>query len=55
MTGKPQEGISFLLIDMHSEGIEVRPIKTIDGEHEINEVFLTNVKVPVENLVEKKK
>ena len=49
--GKPQEGISFLLIDMHSEGIEVRPIKTIDGEHEINEVFLTNVKVPVENLV----
>ena len=49
--GKPQEGISFLLMDMHSEGIEVRPIKTIDGEHEINEVFLTNVKVPVENLV----
>ena len=50
-TGKPQEGISFLLIDMHSEGIEVRPIKTIDGEHEINEVFLTNVKVPIKNLV----
>ena len=49
--GKPQEGISFLLIDMHSEGIEVRPIKTIDGEHEINEVFLTNVKVPIKNLV----
>ena len=51
--GKPQEGISFLLIDMHSEGIEVRPIKTIDGEHEINEVFLTNVKVPNKNLVGK--
>ena len=50
-TGKPQEGISFLLIDMHSEGIEVRPIKTIDGEYEINEVFLTNVKVPIKNLV----
>ena len=49
--GKPQEGISFLLIDMHSEGIEVRPIKTIDGEHEINEVFLTNVRVPIKNLV----
>ena len=49
--GKPQEGISFLLIDMHSEGIEVRPIKTIDGEHEINEIFLTNVKVPAVNLV----
>ena len=49
--GKPQEGISFLLIDMNSDGIEVRPLRTIDGEHEINEVFLTNVKVPIENLV----
>ena len=48
---KPQEGISFLLIDMDSPGVEVRPIVTIDGEHEINEVFLTDVKVPVENLV----
>jgi alkylation response protein AidB-like acyl-CoA dehydrogenase len=49
--GKPQEGISFLLIDMNSPGIEVRPIITLDGEHEVNDVFLTDVKVPVENLV----
>ena len=48
---KKQEGISFLLIDMKSPGIEVRPIVTIDGGREINEVFLTDVKVPVENLV----
>ncbi|RCW63617.1 acyl-CoA dehydrogenase family protein [Pseudorhodoferax soli] len=50
-TAKKQEGISFLLIDMRMPGIEVRPIITIDGEHEVNEVFLTNVEVPVENLV----
>ena len=49
--GKKQEGISFLLIDMNSPGIEVRPIVTIDGGREINEVFLTDVKVPAENLV----
>ena len=49
--GKRQEGISFLLIDMKTPGIEVRPIVTIDGGREINEVFLTDVKVPVENLV----
>ncbi len=48
---KKQEGISFLLIDMKTPGIEVRPIITIDGGREINEVFLTDVKVPVENLV----
>ena len=48
---KKQEGISFLLIDMNTPGIEVRPIVTIDGGREINEVFLTDVKVPVENLV----
>jgi len=48
---KKQEGISFLLIDMKTPGIEVRPIVTIDGGREINEVFLTDVKVPVENLV----
>ncbi|MGI9426488.1 MAG: acyl-CoA dehydrogenase family protein [Hyphomicrobiaceae bacterium] len=48
---KAQEGISFLLIDMDSPGIEVRPIITLDGEHEVNEVFLTDVKVPVENRV----
>jgi alkylation response protein AidB-like acyl-CoA dehydrogenase len=48
---KAQEGISFLLIDMNAPGVEVRPIITLDGEHEVNEVFLTDVKVPVENLV----
>ncbi|PWE16430.1 pimeloyl-CoA dehydrogenase large subunit [Marinicauda salina] len=49
--GKKQEGISFLLVDMNSTGVEVRPIRLIDGGHEVNEVFLTDVKVPVENLV----
>ena len=48
---KKQSGISFLLIDMTSPGIEVRPIITLDGEHEVNEVFFTDVRVPVENLV----
>lgn len=46
-----QQGISFLLIDMVTPGIEIRPITTIDGHHHLNEVFLTNVCVPVENLV----
>ena len=49
--GKPQEGISFLLIDMNTPGVTVRPIILLDGEHEVNEVFFDNVKVPVENLV----
>ena len=49
--GKPQEGISFLLIDMKTEGIDVKPIITLDGGHEVNEVFLEDVKVPAENLV----
>jgi pimeloyl-CoA dehydrogenase large subunit len=48
---KPQEGISFLLVDMKSPGITVRPIITIDGAHEVNEVFFDDVKVPVANLV----
>ncbi|MFC3614448.1 acyl-CoA dehydrogenase family protein [Lutimaribacter marinistellae] len=48
---KQQEGISFLLIDMNTPGIEVRPIILLDGEHEVNEVFFDDVKVPVENLV----
>ena len=50
-TQKKQEGISFLLIDMKTEGIEVKPIITIDGDHEVNSVFFTDVKVPAENLV----
>ena len=49
--GKPQQGISFLMIDMRSDGVEVRPIKTIDGGEEINEVWFTDVKVPIKNLV----
>ncbi|MBL3703834.1 pimeloyl-CoA dehydrogenase large subunit [Sulfitobacter sp. BDSS02] len=48
---KQQEGISFLLIDMDTPGIEVRPIILLDGVHEVNEVFFDDVKVPVENLV----
>ncbi|MCB1547494.1 MAG: acyl-CoA dehydrogenase family protein, partial [Hyphomicrobiaceae bacterium] len=48
---KKQEGISFLLIDMKTPGVSVRPIITLDGEHHVNEVFFDNVKVPVTNLV----
>jgi alkylation response protein AidB-like acyl-CoA dehydrogenase len=48
---KRQEGISFLLIDMRSPGITVRPIILMDGGHDVNEVFFDDVKVPVENLV----
>jgi pimeloyl-CoA dehydrogenase large subunit len=50
-TAKKQMGISFLLIDMKSEGVRLRPIETIDGGHEVNEIFFDNVRVPVENLV----
>ena len=50
-TAKQQQGISFLLIDMTSPGITVRPIVTIDGGREVNEVFFDNVRVPAENLV----
>ncbi|MGB3069736.1 MAG: acyl-CoA dehydrogenase family protein [Ottowia sp.] len=49
--GKPQTGISFLLIDMKSPGLTVRPIKLLDGECEVNDVFFDNVEVPVENLI----
>ncbi|HRH87121.1 MAG TPA: acyl-CoA dehydrogenase family protein [Rubrivivax sp.] len=48
---KKQEGISFLLVDMKSPGVEVRPIVTLDGDREVNEVFLTDVRVPADNLV----
>ncbi|MFL5227874.1 MAG: pimeloyl-CoA dehydrogenase large subunit [Microvirga sp.] len=51
MAVKKQEGISFLLIDMKTPGITVRPIRTIDGGEEVNEVFLDDVRVPAENLV----
>lgn len=50
-SGKPQQGISFLLLDMKSPGVRVRPIKTFDLCHHVNEVFLDEVRVPVENLV----
>lgn len=50
-TVKRQQGISFLLIDMNTPGIEVRPIYSIDGHHHLNEVYFTDVKVPAENLV----
>ncbi|WPH21758.1 acyl-CoA dehydrogenase family protein [Variovorax paradoxus] len=49
--GKPQTGISFLLLDMKSPGVTVRPIKLLDGSHEVNEVFFDNVEVPAENLI----
>ncbi len=50
-SGKKQQGISFLLIDMKSPGITVRPIDTIDGFHHLNEVFFEDVRVPVENRI----
>lgn len=49
--GKPQQGISFLLIDMKTPGVEVKPIYTIDDEHHLNEVYFSDVRVPAENLV----
>jgi alkylation response protein AidB-like acyl-CoA dehydrogenase len=49
--GKKQEGISFLLIDMKTPGITVRPIVLLDGEPEVNEVWFENVEVPVENRI----
>jgi alkylation response protein AidB-like acyl-CoA dehydrogenase len=49
--GKPQTGISFLLIDMKSPGVTVRPTVLLDGEAEVNEVFFDDVEVPIENLI----
>ena len=48
---KKQAGISFLLIDMKTPGVSVRPIKLIDGGHEVNEVFFSDVRVPADQLV----
>ena len=50
-SAKKQEGITFILVDMKTPGITVRPIQTIDGSHEVNEVFFDDVKVPVENRI----
>ena len=49
--GKPQTGISFLLIDMKSPGVSVRPIKLLEGGHEVNDVFFDNVEVPADQLI----
>jgi alkylation response protein AidB-like acyl-CoA dehydrogenase len=49
--GKPQAGISFLLVDMKSPGLTIRPIKLLDGEYDVNDVFFDDVEVPVENLI----
>lgn len=48
---KKQEGISFFLVNMNTPGLTVRPIELIDGEHEVNEVFFDNVRIPLENIV----
>jgi alkylation response protein AidB-like acyl-CoA dehydrogenase len=48
---KPQAGISFLLIDMHTPGVTVRPITLLDGTHEVNEVWFEDVQVPVANRI----
>ncbi|RYY32869.1 MAG: hypothetical protein EOP59_18475, partial [Sphingomonadales bacterium] len=50
-SGRKQQGISFILIDMATPGITVRPIPTIDGYHHVNEVFFDDVRVPAENIV----
>jgi len=50
-TVKQQQGISFMLIDMKSPGVTVRPITMVDGTQEVNEVWFENVKVPAENLI----
>ena len=51
LSERPQQGISFLLIDMESPGVDVKPIRNIAGDHEFNQVFFDNVRVPRENLV----
>lgn len=48
---RKQQGISFLLIDMKTPGVTVRPVITLDGRHEVNEVFFEDVRVPAENLI----
>jgi alkylation response protein AidB-like acyl-CoA dehydrogenase len=49
--GRPQQGLSFMLIDLHSPGITIRPIETIDGCHHLNEVTFDDVRVPADNLI----
>jgi alkylation response protein AidB-like acyl-CoA dehydrogenase len=50
-SGRKQQGITFLLLDMNTPGITVRPIETIDGERDANEVFFDDVRVPIDNVV----
>lgn len=50
-SGKPQEGITCLLVDMRSPGIDIKPIITIGGDHETNQIFLDDVRVPVINRI----
>lgn len=50
-SGKPQAGITFLLLDMATPGITIQPIITLSGEHEVNQVFFDNVRIPVSNRV----
>lgn len=50
-SGKKQQGITFLLLDMKTPGLTVRPIETIDGEHDANEVFFDDVRVPIANRI----
>lgn len=50
-SAKKQQGISFILVDLRTPGVDIRPILTIDGQHHTNEVFFTDVRVPVANLV----
>ncbi|WP_197484335.1 acyl-CoA dehydrogenase family protein, partial [Halioglobus sp. HI00S01] len=49
--GRPQQGISFLLIDMATPGVSVEPIITMAGDHEVNQVFFDNVRVPQSNRI----
>ncbi len=49
--GRPQQGISFLLVDMNSPGVSVEPILTMAGDHEVNQVFFDNVRVPQKNRI----
>ncbi|TRW97811.1 pimeloyl-CoA dehydrogenase large subunit [Paracoccus sp. M683] len=49
--GKPQEGISFFLVDLDNPGIEMRPIRLLEGGHEVNEVFFTDARIPADALV----
>ena len=48
---KPQQGITFLLADMNTPGIEVKPIVSIDGLHHLNETYFTDVRIPVANRI----